>query len=168
STMLALSAIALLMPAVFHIVARGKASAREEDVSLEIAIVLIITYILSLVFTLRTHSHLYTGGIDEKEEQEAIGTHGWSQRRSIGALLAATTLVAVMSEFLVGAVEEASHRLGLTPVFVGVIVVAIIGNAAEDSTAVLVSVKNKMDLALNIAIGSSMQIALFVAPVLVF
>jgi len=168
STMLALSAIALLMPAVFHIVARGKASAREQDLSLEIAVVLIITYVLSLVFTLRTHSHLYTGGIDEKEEQEAIGTHGWSQRRSIGALLAATTLVAVMSEFLVGAVEEASHRLGLTPVFVGVIVVAIIGNAAEHSTAVLVSLKNKMDLALNIAIGSSMQIALFVAPVLVF
>ena len=168
STMLALSAIALLMPAVFHIVARGKASAREQDLSLEIAVVLIITYVLSLVFTLRTHSHLYIGGIDEKEEQEAIGMHGWSQRRSIGALLAATTLLAVMSEFLVGAVEEASHRLGLTPVFVGVIVVAIIGNAAEHSTAVLVSLKNKMDLALNIAIGSSMQIALFVAPVLVF
>src|SRR5215468_520133 len=168
STMLALSAIALLMPAVFHIVAQGKANVREQDLSLEIAVVLIITYVLSLVFTLRTHSHLYTGGIDEKEEQEAIGTHGWSQRRSIGALLAATTLVAVMSEFLVGAVEEASHRLGLTPIFVGVIVVAIIGNAAEHSTAVLVSLKNKMDLALNIAIGSSMQIALFVAPVLVF
>src|SRR5215475_13749216 len=168
STMLALSAIALLMPAVFHIVARGRANAREQDLSLEIAIVLIVTYVLSLVFTLRTHSHLYTGGVDAKEEQEAIGTHGWSQRRSIGALLAATILVAVMSEFLVGAVEEASHRLGLTPVFVGVIVVAIIGNAAEHSTAVLVSLKNKMDLALNIAFGSSMQIALFVAPMLVF
>jgi Ca2+:H+ antiporter len=168
STMLALSAIALLMPAVFHIVARGRANAREQDLSLEIAIVLIVTYILSLVFTLRTHSHLYTGGIDEKEEQEAIGTHGWSQRRSIVTLLAATILVAVMSEFLVGAVEEASHRLGLTSIFVGVIVVAIIGNAAEHSTAVLVSLKNKMDLALNIAIGSSMQIALFVAPMLVF
>src|SRR5262249_1119425 len=107
-----------------------------------------------------SHSHLYIGGIDEKEEQEAIGMHGSSQGRSIWALLAATTLLAVMGQFLVGAVEEASHRLGLTPVFVGVIVVAIIGNAAEHSTAVLVSLKNKMDLALNIAIGSSMQIAL--------
>jgi len=168
STMLALSAIALLMPAVFHFIVRGNANADEQDLSLEIAIVLIITYVLSLIFTLRTHSHLYTGGVDEKEEQQAIGTHGWSQTRSIVTLLVATGLVALMSEFLVGAVEEASKRLGLTEIFVGVILVAIIGNAAEHSTAVLVALKNKMDLALNIAIGSSMQIALFVAPALVF
>jgi Ca2+:H+ antiporter len=83
-------------------------------------------------------------------------------------LVGATVLVAWMSELLVGAVEEAAHVLGLTEVFVGVIVVAIIGNAAEHSTAVLVALKNKMDLAMNIAIGSSIQIALFVAPVLVF
>lgn len=168
STMLGLSAIALLMPAVFHIIVQGKTNVREQDLSLEIAIVLIITYVLSLVFTLRTHSHLYTGGVEGKAEEEAIGTHGWSKSRSVVTLLVATTLVAVMSEFLVGAVEETSHKLGLTEVFVGVIVVAIIGNAAEHSTAVLVALKNKMDLALNIAIGSSMQIALFVAPVLVF
>jgi len=168
STMLGLSAIALLMPAVFHIIVRGKANVQEQDLSLEIAVVLIITYILSLIFTLRTHSHLYTGGVDKKDEQQAIGTHGWSKARSIVTLLAATALVAVMSEFLVGAVQEASKILGLTEIFVGVIVVAIIGNAAEHSTAVLVALKNKMDLALNIAIGSSMQVALFVAPVLVF
>lgn len=168
STMLALSAVALLMPAVFHLLVANKPNVREQDLSLEIAIVLIITYVLSLIFTLKTHSHLYTGGVDEKEEQEAIGTHGWSMGRSIATLLVATVLVAVMSEFLVGAVEEASKKLGLTEVFVGVILVAIIGNAAEHSTAVLVAMKNKMDLALNIAIGSSMQVALFVAPVLVF
>ncbi len=168
STMLALSAIALLMPAVFHIIVQANPNADEQDLSLEIAIVLTITYVLSLIFTLRTHSHLYTGGVDEKEEQQAIGTHGWSQTRSIVTLLVATGLVALMSEFLVGAVDEASHRLGLTEIFVGVILVAIIGNAAEHSTAVLVALKNKMDLALNIAIGSSMQIALFVAPALVF
>jgi Ca2+:H+ antiporter len=169
STMLALSAIALLMPAVFHIIVQGRENLREQDLSLEIAIVLMITYILSLIFTLRTHSHLYTtGGIDAEAEEEAIGTHGWSQTRSIVTLLIATALVALMSEFLVGAVEETSHSLGLTEVFVGVILVAIIGNAAEHSTAVLVALKNKMDLALNIAIGSSMQVALFVAPVLVF
>ena len=166
STMLALSAIGLLMPAVFHLLVPNKS--REQDLSVEIAVVLIITYVLSLIFTLRTHSHLYTGGVDEKEEEEAIGTHGWSMGRSIGTLLVATVLVAVMSEFLVGAVEEASKKLGLTEIFVGVILVAIIGNAAEHSTAVLVAMKNKMDLALNIAIGSSMQIALFVAPMLVF
>src|SRR5262245_31772107 len=87
STMLGLSAIALLMPAVFHIIVQGKPNVREQDLSLEIAVVLIITYVLSLIFTLRTHSHLYTGGVDQKDEQEAIGTHGWSQKRSIFTLL---------------------------------------------------------------------------------
>jgi Ca2+:H+ antiporter len=168
STMLALSAIGLLLPAVFHMLVKGNQSAREQDLSLEISIVLFVTYILSLVFTLRTHVHLYTGAGKGEEEDEAIGTRGWSQKRSALTLLIATGLVALMSEFLVGAVEEASHALGLTDVFVGVVLVAIIGNAAEHSTAVLVALKNKMDLALNIAIGSSMQIALFVAPVLVF
>ena len=167
STMLALSAVGLLMPAVFHLLVRNNPQA-EHDLSLEIGIVLFITYVLSLIFTLRTHSHLYTGGIDTSEEQHAIGTHGWSMPKSIIVLMVATGLVALMSEFLVGAVEEASHALGLTKVFVGVVLVAIIGNAAEHSTAVMVAMKNKMDLALNIAIGSSMQIALFVAPVLVF
>jgi Ca2+:H+ antiporter len=168
STLLLLSAVALLMPGTFHLLVRGTSGAHEQDLSLEIAVVLFITYILSLIFTLRTHSHLYTGGVDEEDELEAIGAHGWSQKRSIATLLVATALVAVMSEFLVGAVEEASKTLGLTEVFVGVILVAIIGNAAEHSTAVLMALKNKMDLALNIAIGSSLQIALFVAPVLVF
>jgi Ca2+:H+ antiporter len=83
-------------------------------------------------------------------------------------LFVATAAVAWMSELLVGAVEATSHALGLTRVFVGVIVVAVIGNAAEHSTAVLMAMKNKMDLSLNIAIGSSIQIALFVAPLLVF
>jgi Ca2+:H+ antiporter len=168
STMLALSAIALLMPALFHLIVKDNPAAREQDLSLEIAIVLFITYILSLIFTLRTHNHLYTGGVEGRECEEAIGTHGWSRSRSVTVLLVATGLVALMSEFLVGAVETTSHALGLTEVFVGVILVAIIGNAAEHSTAVLMALKNKMDLALNIAIGSSMQIALFVAPVLVF
>jgi len=168
STLLGLSAIALLMPAVFHLVVAGKPNVREQDLSLEIAIVLFITYVLSLIFTLKTHSHLYTGGVDQKDEQQAIGTHSWSRGKSIVVLLIATSLVALMSEFLVGAVDEASKALGLTEVFVGVILVAIIGNAAEHSTAILVALKNKMDLALNIAIGSSMQVALFVAPILVF
>ena len=167
STMLALSAIALLLPAVFHILVRNQPNVREQNLSLEIAVVLIITYVLSLIFTLRTHAHLYVGELHD-EEEEAIGTHGWSQTRSLVTLLGATAAVAVMSEFLVGAVEAASKSLGLTEVFVGVILVAIIGNAAEHSTAVLMALKNKTDLALNIAIGSSMQVALFVAPALVF
>jgi Ca2+:H+ antiporter len=167
STMLMLSAIALLLPAVFHLIVRNNPAAREQDLSLEIAIVLFITYVLSLIFSLKTHAHLYVGEI-HAEEEEAMGTHGWSQTRSIVTLLIATSLVALMSEFLVGAVEATSRTLGLTEVFVGVILVAIIGNAAEHSTAILMAMKNKMDLAINIAIGSSMQIALFVAPALVF
>jgi Ca2+:H+ antiporter len=167
STMMALSAIGLLLPAVFHLIVRSNRAAREQNLSLEIAVVLFITYVLSLIFTLKTHAHLYVGDLQDEEEQ-AIGTHGWSKTRSIVTLLLATVLVAVMSEFLVGAVEAASRTLGLTEIFVGVILVAIIGNAAEHSTAVLMALKNKMDLALNIAIGSSMQVALFVAPVLLF
>ncbi len=89
-------------------------------------------------------------------------------RQSLLVLLVATAFVALMSEFLVGAVEATAKSFGMTEVFVGVIVVAIIGNAAEHSTAVLMAIKNKMDIAINIAIGSSIQIALFVAPVLVF
>jgi Ca2+:H+ antiporter len=168
STLLVLSAIALLMPAVFHLLVRDKPGAHEQDLSLEIAIVLIITYILSLIFTLRTHHHLYSGAVESGEGHEAVAAGGWSKSRSVIVLLVATGLVALMSEFLVGAVQSTSQALGLTEVFVGVILVAIIGNAAEHSTAVLVAMKDKMDLALNIAIGSSMQIALFVAPVLVF
>lgn len=126
-----------------------------------------VTYALSLVFTLKTHKHLYAGG-HGAASAHAIGTHGWSKARSVTVLLVATTFVAVMSEFLVGAVEATAKSFGMTEVFVGVILVAIIGNAAEHSTAVLMAIKNKMDIAINIAVGSSIQIALFVAPLLVF
>jgi len=102
------------------------------------------------------------------EADEAIGTEGWSTRRSLTVLLVATVFVALMSEFLVGAVQETAKSFGMTEVFVGVILVAIVGNAAEHSTAVLMAIKNKMDIAINIAVGSSIQIALFVAPLLVF
>jgi Ca2+:H+ antiporter len=173
STLLALAAVGLVIPAVYHWVAEGavarnaltpeREATLERGLSLEIAVVLFATYLLSLVFSLRTHKHLYAG-------QDHASAHEAAPRgsRPLVTLLVSTALVAWMSELLVGAVEETTHALGLTPVFVGVIVVAIIGNAAEHSSAVLVAMKNKMDLAMNIAIGSSTQIALFVAPVLVF
>ena len=171
STLLLLSAVALVIPAVFHFLVQGTINPSvvddELELSLEISIVLFITYILSLVFTLKTHKHLYVGE-PEQHGDEAIGTHGWSRTKSLVVLLGATALVAVMSEFLVGAVTETAEQFGMSEVFVGVILVAIIGNAAEHSTAVLMAGKNKMDLAVNIAVGSSIQIALFVAPVLVF
>lgn len=174
STLLALAAIGLVIPALFHMVTRAEVldhrleplreRALERGLSVEIAGVLFIAYFANLLFSLRTHRHLYAGAGHEAAHDEARGPL-W---QPLVALLVATTLVAWMSELLVGAVEAASHALHLTPLFVGVIVVAVIGNAAEHSTAVISATKNQMDLAYNIAVGSSLQIALFVAPVLVF
>lgn len=164
--LLALSAIALVVPALFHQLA-GAGREAERTLSLEISIVLAITYVLSLVFALRTHKHLYVGEGDS-ESAEAIGMLHKPLWLAAVVLVVATTLVAVLSEFLVGAVEHTAERFGMSDVFVGVFVVALVGNAAEHSTAVLVSLKNKVDLAFNIAVGSSLQVALLVAPVLVF
>jgi Ca2+:H+ antiporter len=169
STLLALSTVGLIVPALFHwVVYRPPGTQHlmlEHELSLAIAIVLFITYLLSLVFSLYTHRHLYGAAPAHGHEQE---TAAWSVTRSMVVLFAAMAVVAWMSELLVGAVEHTADQFGMTEVFVGVIVVAIIGNAAEHSAAVVVAAKNQMDLAMNIAIGSSIQIALFVAPVLVF
>ncbi len=174
ASLLLLSAIGLVVPTVFHALAApdlsssdmsSSGSADERSLSLEIALVLFVTYVLSLVFSLRTHRHLYVGEGSEGEEEQA---HAWSRRRAVLVLLVTSALIAVMAELLVGTVEHAAMALGLTEVFVGVIVVAIVGNAAEHSTAVLVAMRGKMDLSVHIAIGSSLQIALFVAPVLLF
>ncbi len=167
ATLLLLSAIALVIPAVFHYLVAGKAGAAEQNLSLEISIVLFIAYILSLIFSLKTHKALYTSEAIEGAE-EAMGTHGWSVRKASSVLVAATIMIAIMAEFLVGAIEPAAKTMGFTDIFVGVIIVAVIGNAAEHSTAILMAMKNKMDLAVHIAIGSSVQVALLLAPVLVF
>jgi len=134
--------------------------------SLIISVVLIVTYILSLVFTLKTHAHLYVGG----GHGEATGNDhdgAWPVGKALGVLIASAAAVGVMSELLVKTVEHAGEGMGMSEVFIGVILVAIIGNAAEHSTAILVALKNKMDLSINIAVGSSLQVALFVAPALV-
>jgi Ca2+:H+ antiporter len=166
ATMLVLSAIGLVVPAIFHHIVRDTAAARERHMSLEIAIVLFALYLASLVFSLKTHRHLYGG--EPVAHADAGERLAWSIRMSIAVLAVATLGVAFMSEALVGSVEATAASFGFTEVFVGVILVAIIGNAAEHSTAVLMAMKNQMDLAVNIAIGSSIQVALFVAPVLVF
>ncbi len=180
ATALTLAAIALLVPTVFHQVAAqvpvasgGWTPEKEQSLSLAISIVLFVTYIGTLYFSLHTHKDLFVGeamqGAAQEvgEEEEAAGEH-WSRGKSIAVLLVATAFVALISEFLVGAVEAARGALGFTEVFVGVIVVAIIGNAAEHSSAILMAMRNKMDLSLGIALGSSLQIALFVAPILIF
>jgi Ca2+:H+ antiporter len=173
SAMLLLAIVAMMMPAIFELV-EGKGlplpgaehvayDSTVERLSLAVAIVLILSYGCGLLFSLRTHRDLFnppSAGDDEHGEP-------WTVRRSVGALALAGVAVGVMSEILVGSISEAATSIGLTEFFVGAIVVAIVGNAAEHWVAVLVARKDKMDLAVNIAIGSSAQIALFVAPALV-
>ena len=177
ATLLFLSAVGLLVPALFDFVTQHSAQAAERTLSLEIACVLFGTYMLSLVFSLVTHRQFYRGGAhgggaavavaDGAPAPEAEGAV-WSVPRAFTVLAVATVFTAWVSESLVEAVEGATHALGFTEVFVGVVVVAIVGNAAEHSSAILLAMKGKMDGALQIAIGSSTQVALFVAPVLVF
>jgi Ca2+:H+ antiporter len=171
TTMLLLAGGALLMPAIFELVeGQGLPGVDAESIdydstvehlSLATAIVLMGTYALGLLFSMKTHRSLFN---PEYEEED---TWGWSIRTSVIALAVAGVLVGLMSEVLVGSISEASESIGLSEFFVGAIVVAIVGNAAEHWVAVLVAAKDKMDLAVNISIGSSAQIALFVAPVLV-
>jgi Ca2+:H+ antiporter len=177
---LTLAAIGLTIPTIFHqaaaavpVQAGGWTVGKERQLSLAIAVVLFLTYIATLIFSLITHRSLFAGESDESEVGEKdLPSQGngatWGMKRAALVLAGATALVALTSEFLVGAIEQARARLGLTEVFVGVIVVAIIGNAAEHSSAVLMARRNKMDLSIGIALGSSMQIALFVAPILIF
>jgi Ca2+:H+ antiporter len=173
ATLLALASIGLVVPTIYYLLASGAGLSPEETIGLEhlseeIAAILAFIYLLSLVFSLRTHRHLFAG---PEEQLPTTGQHHqpeWKRTTSITVLLLATAGVAWMSELLIGSVEAAAHTLGMNQIFVGVIVVAVIGNAAEHSTAVLVALRNKMDLSVNIAVGSGIQIALFVAPVLVF
>jgi Ca2+:H+ antiporter len=173
ASMLFLAAAALVMPAIFELV-EGKGlpspnaelvgyGSTVENLSVAVAVVLIGTYVAGLWFSLRTHRDLFNPPYAEEHEEG----FGWSVRRSVIYLFVAGLAVGLMSEVLVGSISEASESVGLSEFFIGVIVVAIVGNAAEHWVAILVAFKNKMDLAVNIAIGSSAQIALFVAPVLV-
>jgi Ca2+:H+ antiporter len=165
---LSLAAIALIIPTVFHLAAdaspEGWCPAIEQRLSLAIAVVLMITYVCMLGFSLRTHAHFFRSAEGELEEP----SERWSRGKAILILVIATAVVALLSEILVGTIENVRTSLGITEVFVGVIVVAIVGNAAEHSTAIVMAMKNKMDLSVGIAIGSSLQIALFVAPILIF
>jgi len=173
SAMLLLACAALVMPAIFELV-EGQGLPQPDDqridygstvehLSLAVAVVLILSYAAGLLFSLRTHKALF----NPTHGDEELHADPWTVRKSVIALAVAGIAVGAMSEILVGSIGEASEAIGLSEFFVGVIVVAIVGNAAEHWVAVLVAMKNKMDLAVNIAIGSSAQIALFVAPVLV-
>jgi len=134
-----------------------------ENLSLWTSGVLILIYLVSFVFVLKTHKRLFQPdhGVEHHEGQVSV-------RRSLISLVSATVLIGFLSEMLVGEIDAVTKSIGMTELFVGVIVVAIIGNAAEHSSAIMVARRNQMDLAMTIAVGSSTQIALFVAPVLVF
>ena len=174
SAMLMLALAALIFPAIFQLIHGGglptvgdervNFGSDLETLSLCVAIVLLISYVLGLIFSLKTHRAVFNP-YDAAAEEEDV--HHWPVRRAAIYLALSAVAVGVMSEILVGSISEASEDIGLSEFFVGVFVVAIVGNAAEHWVAVLVAAKDKMDLAVNIAIGSSAQIALFVAPVLV-
>jgi Ca2+:H+ antiporter len=164
--MLVLASFGLLVPAIFHEL--PDVTARdinlEHELSIGVSFILMATYLAHLVFSLITHNNLFNPDNDEVHDDR----DRWSARTATIILIVATVLVALMSEILVGAVEHASQVMGMNKAFIGMVVVAVVGNAAEHSTAVLVAMKNQMDLAVGIALGSALQIALFVAPVLVF
>ena len=159
STLL-LAVIALVIPAIFLLTSATPSIIVVERLSIIVSVIMIFTYIASLFFSLRTHKHLYTEDVGKYEAR-------WSVSKSIVILLIATFFVAVMSEILVGSIEPLVQTFGWTELFIGVIFIAIIGNAAEHTSAITVAVKNKMDLALQISIGSATQVAMFVAPALV-
>ena len=161
ATMLMLAAIALVIPAAFESASSATATGLNR-LSVAISIVLLGAYALYLVYALVTHSALFKGSF-----VPADGKAPASIGRAVSVLVAATVVIAWLSEIMVGSIEPTAHEFGLSSTFVGVFVVAIVGNAAEHATAITAAVKNRMDLSLSIAIGSSAQVALFVAPVLV-
>ena len=164
SSMLLFSLIGLCVPAFFtHTINPNLLNTRYEGLSLVVAIVMFILYILSLIFSFFTHKDLYATTTEEEGHESK-----WSLKKSIIILVIATVIIAIESEFLVGGIEDITSKLGLSEFFVGIILIPIIGNAAEHSTAITMALKNKMDVAIEIALGSSLQIILFVAPVLIF
>jgi Ca2+:H+ antiporter len=175
SGMLLLALTALILPAVFQLVHGGGLPAVGEDrvdfgsdlekLSFGVALILMASYAAGLWFSLKTHRKVFNP-FEGHDEEEHEGGH-WSIKKALVLLGISAVLVGLMSEVLVGSISEASEEIGLSEFFVGVFIVAIVGNAAEHWVAVLVAKKDKMDLAVSIAVGSSAQIALFVAPVLV-
>jgi Ca2+:H+ antiporter len=167
--MMALAAVAILVPSVFAATKTGELASRSVAFSVIVSVILLAVYLCRIVFTLRTHADLFRGEDTTGDSGGSEADHGmsWSLSLALGVMAVVTILIVWMSEILVATVEQASHALGLSSLFVGVVIVAILGNAAEHSTAILVAMRNRMEMAVSIAIGSSTQIALFVAPLLV-
>ena len=166
STMMLTAVISMAVPSAFNRFFGAETTTREEQlVNLGIAFVLLTAYGLYLLFMLRTHPESFSGDGDASAHDEHTG--GWSMPRAFGTLLAASVLAAWMSEILVGAAEGTGKALGMSQTFIGIVFLAIVGGAAESGAAIAMARKNKMNLTVGIALGSCIQIALFVAPVLV-
>jgi Ca2+:H+ antiporter len=184
AALLIIAAVGLVVPALFHSAHPDPARVQTVRMSEFVAVVLIIGYGLSLLYSMGTHRAAFAEPANEAGQEIAHGSGGhghdapgegsdhgevgWSMTRSIATLIVVAVAIAFMSELLVGATQESIHTLGLSELFVGIIVVPIIGNAAEHSAAILMAARNRMDLAVGIAVGSSVQVALLVAPLLVF
>jgi Ca2+:H+ antiporter len=173
SSVMTMAVIGLLIPAMWALFPSFPQDPNIiEDVSIAVALVMITLYILSLVFSLVTHKELLNPDLASVKEVHENGEKKekarWSKGLALGVLILTTVMVAMMSELLVGSVEGATKTMGLNELFVGVVIIAIIGNAAEHSTAVTMALKNKMEISLTIATGSSAQIAMLVTPLLVF
>lgn len=164
---MSLAVTAIVMPALVVATSGGVNPAEMAKLSVATAIILIVVYVLTLVFSLKTHSYLYEVGVVELEEETSEPEHKPNLWLWLGVLVAATIAVAFESEIFVGAVEEATKGLGLSPLFTGVILLPLVGGAAEYVTAVSVALKNNMDLSVSVAMGSSLLVALLVAPILV-
>jgi len=162
ASMLVLTVGSLMVPAVFGRSHGGMGRDAMLSLSVILAAVLMLTYLISLLFTLKTHRTLFHDPSATESEAK------WSRPKGYLVLALSTVGVAVLSEFLVGSIESATERLHLSEMFIGVIIIPVIGNAAEHSAAVAMAMKDKMDASLSIAMGSSSQVALFVAPMLVF
>jgi Ca2+:H+ antiporter len=163
ATMMMLAALSMVVPSSFHRLLGVEAPRHAQGLDTGVAIVLLAAYVLYLVFMLRTHPDFFAVAKGAEIDDHAP----WGLGRAVGTLLLASLGAAWMSEILVGAAEATGHALGMSPLFIGIVLLAVIGGAAESGAAVAMGRKNQMDLAVGIAMGSSLQIALFVTPVLV-
>jgi len=168
STMMLLAAISLAVPSAFsRFFSTGSPIPQERMLNTGLAIALLVAYGLYLVFMLKTHPEAFESTAPADEAGHGHGGPRWSVARAAGSLVLASVLAAWMSEILVGAAEGTGKALGMSQTFIGLVFVAIVGGAAESGSAIAMALKNKLDLSLGIAFGSSIQIVLFVAPVLV-
>jgi Ca2+:H+ antiporter len=166
STMMFLAAVSMTVPSAFsRVLAPNEVIRQEQLLNIGIAVLLLLAYGLYILFSLKTHSSAFAS-LDTEQDSSHHGEQ-WGVGRAVVSLLAASVFAAWMSEILVGAAEETGKALGMSQVFIGIVFVAVVGGAAESGSAVAMARKNKMDLSVGIALGSCIQIALFVAPLLV-